>query len=196
MTHCCTPPRNIRPKSEVFADSWISGAFTRDTKTLTKALQQSLSNYSSFDLRIMSPFFNLIKSETTILETVALAQSSGSRSDLKAAATTKLQNSTPVIEKPTKRKSQASKKNIRPTECGVDDVETTHCSGVMEQISGRESRGLGREIDRGRRRRCIAQKQGAETEIDRKSTLLPLSPGIGNEEREEERCFGKLILNR
>ncbi|CAL5443940.1 unnamed protein product [Camellia sinensis] len=137
MTHCRTPPRNIRPKSEAFADSWISEAFTRDTKTLTKALQQSLSNYSSFDLRIISPFFNLIKSETTISATVVLAQSSGCRSDLKKAATTKLQNSISVIEKPTKRKSQALKKNIRPTECGVDEVETTHCSGVMKNLRKR-----------------------------------------------------------
>lgn len=92
-------PWTFRPS---FADSWISEAFARDTETLTKALQQSLSNYSSPD-PVISPFFNLVKPETT-----PPPQSAGSGSDLE---TSKRRNSIPATGKPTKRKSRASKRN-------------------------------------------------------------------------------------
>ncbi|CAL5356699.1 unnamed protein product [Camellia sinensis] len=93
-------PWTFRPS---FADSWISEAFARDTETLTKALQQSLSNYSSPD-PVISPFFNLVKPETT----PPPPQSAGSGSDLE---TSKRRNSIPATGKPTKRKSRASKRN-------------------------------------------------------------------------------------
>lgn len=93
-------PWTFRPS---FADSWISEAFARDTETLTKALQQSLSNYSPPD-PVISPFFNLVKPETT----PPPPQSAGSGSDLE---TSKRRNSIPATGKPTKRKSRASKRN-------------------------------------------------------------------------------------
>ncbi|KAK9289475.1 hypothetical protein L1049_007630 [Liquidambar formosana] len=98
-------PWSFRPG---LADSWISEAFARDTETLTKALQKSLTNDSvAVTSDTISPFCNLVKPETAQTPTV----SGVSGSDPETAAP-KRRNAIQATSggKITKRKSRASKR--------------------------------------------------------------------------------------
>jgi len=98
-------PWSFRP---TFADSWISEAYARDTDTLTRALQQTLSSHTGAGAgdSIMSPFFNAIKPENLSVQTP-----SGSGSELETA-TPKQRNAVGGVAgvKIAKRKSRASKR--------------------------------------------------------------------------------------
>lgn len=98
---------SLRP---TFADSWISEAFARDTETLTKALQKSVSNTNTttetVDSDTISPF---IKPETVQTPTV----SGLSGSDPETAAPKRQRSTIPPTAggKVSKRKSRASNKS-------------------------------------------------------------------------------------
>lgn len=90
-----------------FTDSWLSEAFARDTDTLTRALQKSLSDDSDFVTGddAFSQVLNLVKPETTSsLQTPSV---SGSDPETPAA---KRRNGV-CNGKITKRKSRASKRS-------------------------------------------------------------------------------------
>ena len=97
-------PWSFRP---TFADSWISEAYARDTDTLTRALQKTLSSHSDYFSgagdSAVSPFF---KSESLSVQTP-----SGSGSELETA-TPKRRNAAGGVAggKISKRKSRASKR--------------------------------------------------------------------------------------
>lgn len=95
---------NFRPS---FADSWISEIFSRDTETLTKALQKSLSNYSDTVTGddYSSPVLNMAKPETTS----SLQNSSVSGSDPETPVP-KRRNGV-ANGKVTKRKSRATRRS-------------------------------------------------------------------------------------
>lgn len=97
-------PWNFRP---TLADSWLSEAFARDTDTLTRALQKSLSDNSDFVTGddAFYPLLNMVKPETTSsLQTPSV---SGSDPETPAA---KRRNGV-SNGKITKRKSRASKRS-------------------------------------------------------------------------------------
>ncbi|KAL3533392.1 hypothetical protein ACH5RR_006913 [Cinchona calisaya] len=98
-------PWAFRP---TFADSWLTEAFARDTDTLTKALQKSLSSPSdNISSEMINPFY---QPETTQLHTPTVSGSSENES-----AVSKRRNAVPAVGvnggKIAKRKSRASKRN-------------------------------------------------------------------------------------
>uniref|UniRef100_A0A5B6ZZ43 VQ domain-containing protein n=1 Tax=Davidia involucrata TaxID=16924 RepID=A0A5B6ZZ43_DAVIN len=121
-------PWMFRP---TFADSWISEAFARDTETLTKALQKSLSNHSETIMSsdAISPFFNLVKTETPTAQTPSF-----SSSDPDTAAP-KRRNPIPItnsIGKTTKRKSRASKR----TTTTFITADPANFRQMVQQVTG------------------------------------------------------------
>ncbi|GAV77426.1 VQ domain-containing protein [Cephalotus follicularis] len=95
-----------------FADSWMSEAFARDTETLTKALQKSLSNNNNMNTETfasdsISPLLELINSETASSTPTV---SNGSGIDLQTA-TKRQRNAIPAAGKVSKRKSRAAKRS-------------------------------------------------------------------------------------
>ncbi|KAA8517876.1 hypothetical protein F0562_015335 [Nyssa sinensis] len=128
-------PWTFRP---TFADSWISETFARDTETITKALQKSISNHSETIISsdALSPFFNLVKTETTTAQTPSV-----SGSDAEPAAP-KRRNPIPVTNstgKTTKRKSRASKR----TTTTFITADPANFRQMVQQVTGvRFSNGL------------------------------------------------------
>ncbi|KAL6337650.1 hypothetical protein AAG906_037243 [Vitis piasezkii] len=92
-----------------FADSWISEAFARDTETLTKALQKSISNHpDNVACDTISPFLNdLLKPETA--QTPSVSGVSGSDHETAPKRRTAIPGA--AGGKITKRKSRASKRS-------------------------------------------------------------------------------------
>jgi len=104
---------SIEPWSfrQAFADSWISDAFARDTETLTKALQKSLSGVDADALATdsISPFFNIVKSDTTPTTPTVSGLSCGSDPE---TAPKRQRSAIPAAGgKVSKRKSRASKRS-------------------------------------------------------------------------------------
>lgn len=95
-----------------FADSWISEAFARDTETLTRALQKSISDHSdALACDTFSPFLNdLLKPETA--QTPSVSGVSGSDPETTALGP-KRRIAIPGASggKITKRKSRATKRS-------------------------------------------------------------------------------------
>ncbi|XP_043722620.1 calmodulin-binding protein 25-like [Telopea speciosissima] len=94
-----------------FTDSWISDAFLRDTETLTKALQKSLSNESktlTSDSNNNSALLQLVKSDPSPTPTSTI-----SGSDPETAPKQQRRNTigTTASGKISKRKSRASKRS-------------------------------------------------------------------------------------
>lgn len=91
-----------------FSDSWISEAFARDSETLTKALQKSLSSSISSDLGVS--IHNLDSINSNSAPTPTASNVSGSDPEL---STPKRQKKTIPISsgKVAKRKSRASKRS-------------------------------------------------------------------------------------
>lgn len=88
-----------------FADSWLTEALARDTETLTRALQKSLSNQSdNVSSEMINPFYH---PETTPVQTPSV--SGGSENE---TAVSKRRSSGVGVNggKITKRKSRASKR--------------------------------------------------------------------------------------
>lgn len=111
-------PWTFRP---TFADSWISEAFARDTETLTKALQKSLSsnNHSAVSAAdgggaaAISSFFNPAATVPAAVK-VQVNSGGGSGSDPETPATAKRRLAIPVNgagRAAAKRKSRASKRS-------------------------------------------------------------------------------------
>lgn len=93
-----------------FADSWFTDVFARETETLTKALQKSLSGANSETLTSdsISPFLDLVKYDATPTPTV----SGLSGSDQEAAPKRQRSTIPPAAGgKVSKRKSRASKRS-------------------------------------------------------------------------------------
>ncbi|KAL6988564.1 hypothetical protein U1Q18_014316 [Sarracenia purpurea var. burkii] len=114
-----------------FADSWISEAFAQDTETLTKALQKSLSNHAdavAAPRAVVSPFFNLAKSE---LPAAGTQTQSGSASDPETL-TSKRRTAVSVNGKPTKRKSRASKR----TTTTFITADPANFRQMVQQVTG------------------------------------------------------------
>lgn len=95
-------------------DPWISDAFTRDTETLTRALQKSLSSPNPESTDTMSPFLSLIKPDsTTAPPTPTVSGLSGGGSEPEMVQR-RQRNMIPVSAgsgKVSKRKSRASKRS-------------------------------------------------------------------------------------
>ncbi|XP_022747815.1 calmodulin-binding protein 25-like [Durio zibethinus] len=89
-----------------FGDSWISEAVARDTETLTRALQKSISNSFS-NTESLSPLLSLINSNTS--PTPSASNVSGS--DLETAPKRQRTANPPPTGKVSKRKSRASKRS-------------------------------------------------------------------------------------
>lgn len=100
-------PWTFRPP---FAESWFTDAFSRETETLTKALQKSLSgtNPEMLTSDTISPFMDLVKPDTSPTPTVSGL--SGSDQD---AVPKRQRSSIPPVAggKVSKRKSRASKRS-------------------------------------------------------------------------------------
>ncbi|XWS58860.1 hypothetical protein CRYUN_Cryun08bG0071100 [Craigia yunnanensis] len=89
-----------------FADSWISEAFARDTETLTRALQKSISNsFSNTDS--LPPLLSLINPNTS--PTPSASNLSGS--DAETAPKRQRTANPPPTRKVSKRKSRPSKRS-------------------------------------------------------------------------------------
>ncbi|XP_021297432.1 calmodulin-binding protein 25-like [Herrania umbratica] len=106
-------PWTFRPR---FADSWISEAFARDTETLTRALEKSISNsFSNSDS--LSPLLNLINPNTsstaTATATATPSASNVSGSDPETAPKRKRTTIPPptATGKVSKRKPRPSKRS-------------------------------------------------------------------------------------
>ncbi|GFZ09355.1 VQ motif-containing protein [Actinidia rufa] len=117
-------PWTFRPS---FADTWISEAFARDTETLTKALQKSLSTRSH------APFFT---PETPLPPPPPVLQTmSGSGSDPETPASKHRSSSIPVngnSVRPTKRKSRASKR----TTTTFITADPANFRQMVQQVTG------------------------------------------------------------
>jgi len=88
-------------------DTWLSDYIARDAETLTKALHKSLSSSSSSPEDALSPFLNLIKTDSTTVNTTATPTvSSLSGSDDSAPKRQRV-----AAGKISKRKSRASKRS-------------------------------------------------------------------------------------
>ncbi|XP_021824995.1 calmodulin-binding protein 25-like [Prunus avium] len=106
-------------RTNTFADSWISETFSRDTKTLTRALQKSLSNNpesldSSSDM--FMPFLNnILQPETAPTPTVSGLSGSEDPDTSPAPPKRQQRNAIPVSGagggKVSKRKSRAAKRS-------------------------------------------------------------------------------------
>ncbi|XP_027068987.1 calmodulin-binding protein 25-like [Coffea arabica] len=99
-------PWAFRP---TFADSWLNDAFARDTETLTRALQKSLSSHSdNVSSEMMNPFY---QSETTPAHTPTV--SGGSENETAVSKRRSAGNGVGGVNggKITKRKSRASKRS-------------------------------------------------------------------------------------
>ncbi|XVE60938.1 hypothetical protein DITRI_Ditri06bG0001000 [Diplodiscus trichospermus] len=100
-------PWMFRPS---FADSWISEAFARDTETLTRALQKSISSsFSNTDS--LSPLLSLINTNTSPTPTPTPSASNLSGSDPETAPKRQRTVNPPPTGKVSKRKSRASKRS-------------------------------------------------------------------------------------
>ncbi|KAK3014387.1 hypothetical protein RJ639_008980 [Escallonia herrerae] len=118
-------PWTFRP---TFTHSWISEAFARDTETLTKALQKSLSSPSDTITDTMAPFFNLPKSETVSGQTP-----SGSGSEPETPAPRRRNALTGTAGgKVTKRKSRASKR----TTTTFIQADPANFRQMVQQVTG------------------------------------------------------------
>lgn len=118
-----------------FGDSWISEAFTRDTKALTLALQKSLSNnnnnnnFDSADSDLILPFLNTFQPETTPTSTVSGVSGSDPES---VAAPKRQRNAIPVSGKVAKRKSRASKR----TQTTFITADPANFRQMVQQVTG------------------------------------------------------------
>ena len=93
-----------------FADSWISEAFSRDTETLTRALQKSISDsFSNYDS--LSPLLSLINPKTSPTPTPTPSASNVSGSDPETANKRQRTANLPPTRKVSKRKPRASKRS-------------------------------------------------------------------------------------
>ncbi|XP_004304906.1 PREDICTED: uncharacterized protein LOC101315073 [Fragaria vesca subsp. vesca] len=123
-------PWVYRPTT-TFADSWISEAFTRDSKALTMALQKSLSENKSSDSADSEflPFFDTFQAATPTVSGV-----SGSDPETSVAAPTKRQrNAVPVSGgKVAKRKSRASKR----TQTTFITADPANFRQMVQQVTG------------------------------------------------------------
>uniref|UniRef100_A0A5B6ZWA9 VQ domain-containing protein n=1 Tax=Davidia involucrata TaxID=16924 RepID=A0A5B6ZWA9_DAVIN len=118
-----------------FPDSWISEAFARDTETLTKALQKSLSNHSEMIMSssssdAISPFFNLVNHETATAQTPTFSGSDAETGEAKR------RNPIPVVAngKTTKRKTRASKRTKTTTTFITADP--ANFRQMVQQVTG------------------------------------------------------------
>ncbi|CAK9188663.1 unnamed protein product [Ilex paraguariensis] len=108
-----------------FTDSWISEAFARDTETLTKALQKSLSNHSDIVTNDMiSPLFNMAKHETTSVQTPSVSGSDHETGPKRRTGVTG--------GKITKRKSRASKR----TTTTFITADPANFRQMVQQVTG------------------------------------------------------------
>lgn len=99
------------PFRPAFADSWISDVFSRDTETLTRAIQKSISgaNLDILQTDTVSPLLNLIKPDTAPTTPTVSGLSGGSEPE---TAPKRQRNPIPPAGgKVSKRKSRASKKS-------------------------------------------------------------------------------------
>ncbi|KAB1200625.1 hypothetical protein CJ030_MR0G006816 [Morella rubra] len=97
------------PFRPAFADSWISDVFSRDTETLTRAIQKSISgaNLDILQTDTVSPLLNLIKPDTAPTTPTVSGLSGGSEPE---TAPKRQRNPIPPAGgKVSKRKSRASK---------------------------------------------------------------------------------------
>lgn len=128
-------PWTFRP---AFADSWISEAFARDTETLTKALQKSLSNNVSAaadggGVAAISSFFNPPPEIPMTIRTQF--NGGGSGSDPETPASAKRRISIPVNgggKAGTKRKSRASKR----TTTTFITADPANFRQMVQQVTG------------------------------------------------------------
>lgn len=99
-------PWAFRP---TFADSWLNDAFARDTETLTRALQKSLSSHSDNVSSEMNPFY---QSETTPVQTPTVSGGSENETAVSKRRSS-AGNGVGGVNggKITKRKSRASKRS-------------------------------------------------------------------------------------
>ena len=112
-----------------FADSWISEAFARDTETLTRALQKSISNsFSNTDS--LSPLLSLIKANTSPTPTPAASNVSGSNPE--TAPKRQRTANPPPTGKVSKRKSRDSK-NSQTTFITADPANFRQ---MVQQVTG------------------------------------------------------------
>ncbi|KAG5556065.1 hypothetical protein RHGRI_006624 [Rhododendron griersonianum] len=129
-------PWTFRP---AFADSWISEAFARDTETLTKALQKSLSNNVSAaedggGAAAISSFFN--PPPEIPMAIMAQFNGGGSGSDPETPASAKRRISIPVNgggKAGAKRKSRASKRTTTTTFITADPANFRQ---MVQQVTG------------------------------------------------------------
>lgn len=123
-----------------FADSWISEAFTRDSKALTLALQKSLAsnnnsssnnnNFDSADSDLILPFLNTFQPESTPTPTVSGVSGSDPES---VAAPKRQRNAIPVVSgKVAKRKSRASKR----TQTTFITADPANFRQMVQQVTG------------------------------------------------------------
>ena len=113
-----------------FADSWISEAFARDTETLTKALQKSISNHSdTVGCDTISPLLSdFLKPEPA--QTPSVSGVSGS--DHETAPKRRPAVPGAAGGKITKRKSRASKRS-QTTFITADPANFRH---MVQQVTG------------------------------------------------------------
>ncbi|KAL6146476.1 hypothetical protein ACLB2K_057155 [Fragaria x ananassa] len=124
-------PWVYRPTT-TFADSWISEAFTRDSKALTMALQKSLSENKSSDSADSEflPFFDTFQAATP---TVSGVSGSDPETSVAAAPTKRQRNAVPVSGgKVAKRKSRASKR----TQTTFITADPANFRQMVQQVTG------------------------------------------------------------
>lgn len=94
-----------------FADAWIADIFTKETDTLTKALQKSISTTSSdgdaFSAELVDSLFAKAETAAPPLQTPTPTASGGSEND---APVSKQRRCVPPSGRVAKRKSRASKR--------------------------------------------------------------------------------------
>ncbi|KAK2652184.1 hypothetical protein Ddye_012040 [Dipteronia dyeriana] len=113
------------------ADSWLSDAYARDTETLTKALQKSLSGATANDNFISS---NAVVSESDFISTPTVSNVSGSSDHETTMPTKRQRNAVPVSHsgKVSKRKSRASKR----TQTTFITADPANFRQMVQQVTG------------------------------------------------------------
>ncbi|KAK3218189.1 hypothetical protein Dsin_012159 [Dipteronia sinensis] len=121
-------------RSSFPADSWLSEAYVRDTETLTKALQKSLSGATANDIFINSSNSNAVVSESDFISTTTVSNLSGSSDHETTLPTKRQRNSVPVSNsgKVSKRKSRASKR----TQTTFITADPANFRQMVQQVTG------------------------------------------------------------
>ncbi|KAI3446540.1 hypothetical protein Pfo_003205 [Paulownia fortunei] len=128
------------PFRQAFADTWISDVFTKETETITKALQNSFSGTSShgdvYSAEMVESLF--AKPDITPVQTPTV--SGGSENE---ALVSKQRRSVPPSGRVAKRKSRVSKRAATTTFITADPANFRQ---MVQQVTGVRFAGLNEQL--------------------------------------------------